>query len=173
MEAIDSNPIIRKARFGDERAMHEAHMRSIREICSKVHSADEIKGWGNRPFGDKWTELIPSGTLWVIEHNSQIYGVAYIKIATELGTTKAHISGLYLTPEVVGMGYGAQLMMLMLQAAQSAGAQAVTLDSSLNAHEFYKRFGFVDAGPLKFSEIGGSQVRGYPMALKMTDLKLF
>ncbi len=30
-----SEPIIREAKPGDEAAIHEAHMRSIREICVK------------------------------------------------------------------------------------------------------------------------------------------
>jgi len=37
-------PFIPKAKSGDERGIHEAHMRSIREVCSKVHNADEISG---------------------------------------------------------------------------------------------------------------------------------
>jgi hypothetical protein len=39
--------IIRKAKVGDESGIHEAHMRSIREICVKDHGEEEIKGWGN------------------------------------------------------------------------------------------------------------------------------
>lgn len=58
---------------------------------------------------------------------------------------------------------------LMLVAVRFAGARTVTLDSSLNAHEFYKHHGFQDTGPLKWSEIGGFQVRGYPMALNLGD----
>lgn len=60
-------------------------------------------------------------------------------------------------------------MQLMLSAARNAGVQTVTLDSSLNAYDFYKRFRFKDTGPLKWSEIGGSRVRGYPMALIFQD----
>ncbi len=30
-----SEPIIRRAKPGDEKAIHEAHMRSIREVCVK------------------------------------------------------------------------------------------------------------------------------------------
>ncbi|MCK6599441.1 MAG: GNAT family N-acetyltransferase [Bdellovibrionaceae bacterium] len=169
MSSVTSQPIIRKAFEGDERGIHEAHMRSIREICSKAHSPEEIKGWGNRPFSNLWSQLIPSGTLWVIELAEEIHGVGYVKISEESGNFNAHIFGLYLTPEVVGQGLGAKLMKLMINTARDAGAKLVTLDSSINAHDFYKRFGFVDTGPLNFSEIGGSLVRGYPMALKITD----
>ncbi len=165
----NSSPFIRKAIAGDERGIHEAHMRSIREVCSKVHTAEEISGWGNRPFSDKWTPLVQDGALWVVEFENQIHGVAYIKITLEATKIAAHIFGLYLTPEVIGKGLGANLMKLMLDVAKNAGAKLITLDSSLNAHNFYEAFGFRDTGPMKFSEIGGSSVRGYPMALVVSD----
>ena len=158
-------PFIREAREGDECGIHEAHMRSIREVCSQVHTPDEISGWGNRPFADKWSPLIQSGTLWVVDFEDHINGVAYIKITSQSEKIEAHIFGLYLTPEVIGKGLGAELMKLMLDAAKNSGAKLVTLESSLNAHDFYKRVGFQDTGPIKISEIGGSFVRGYPMTL--------
>lgn len=165
MQSKVAQPIIRSARLGDERGIHKAHMRSIREVCAKAHGPDEIEGWGNRPFSDKWSQLISSGTLWIVELNDQIQGVGYIKIGSDPTKDAAHIFGLYLTPEVIGKGLGAKLMTMMLEKAKEAGSKVVTLDSSLNAHEFYLRFGFKDTGPLKFSEIGGSQVQGYPMSL--------
>jgi len=45
---------IRPARSGDEPAIHEAHMRSVREVCVKDHGEEEIRGWGNRLLGDRW-----------------------------------------------------------------------------------------------------------------------
>ena len=38
--------IVRKATQDDRQGLHDAHMRSIREICVKDHGEDEIKGWG-------------------------------------------------------------------------------------------------------------------------------
>jgi len=55
----------------------------------------------------------------------------------------------------------------MIQKARAEGAANITLDSSLNAHEFYKNFGFKNTGPLKTTDIGGSKVRGYPMSLTL------
>jgi predicted GNAT family N-acyltransferase len=55
----------------------------------------------------------------------------------------------------------------MLDFARIAGAKAVTLDSTITAQDFYKRFGFVETGPLNWKEIGGSQVRSYPMNLAL------
>lgn len=56
---------------------------------------------------------------------------------------------------------------LMIETARSEGVRTITLDSSLTAHEFYKKIGFQDSGPIKRTDIGGSSVRGYPMIMRL------
>jgi GNAT superfamily N-acetyltransferase len=155
--------MIRKARLGDERGIHEAHMRSIREVCAKDHGEEEIRGWGNRPLGDRWTASIRDRRVWVVEIEKVIQGVAYLRVEPEA----AQISALYLAPEALGQGFGERLMQLMLTEARSAGVRLVTLESTLTAHNFYKRFGFEESGPLKWMEIGGSRVRNFPIRLRL------
>lgn len=164
VEAV-SHPTIREAKPGDESDIHEAHMRSIREVCIRDHGEKEVSGWGNRPLGDRWKSSVREGGVWVVEFQGRISGVGYVQVSSTEIDTKAHIFGLYLTPEVLGKGAGAKLLQLMLDRARNAGAKVVTLDSTLTAHGFYKRFGFCDSGPMKLTYIGGSQVRGYPMTL--------
>lgn len=159
-------PLIRPAKPGDEKPIHEAHMRSIREVCVKDHGEDEVRGWGNRPLGTRWREPIKEGHVWVVEFQNEIHGHGYIKIYPDGGEVKAHIHGLYLTPEVLGQGLGYALAKLMIEKAKAAGAAFITLDSSLTAHAFYQRLGFLDVGPLSYGEIGGSRVSGYPMMLR-------
>ncbi len=153
---------IREAKPGDESGIHEAHMRSIREVCVKDHTEEEIRGWGNRPLGDRWVQAIRDGHVWVVELEGIIRGLAYIRI---LENKDAHLFGLYLAPEVVGQGFGKKLADLMLSKARTAGVKAITLDSTLTGHGFYQRLGFVDSGPMQTHEIGGSMVRGFPMIL--------
>lgn len=156
---------IRPARPGEEALIHEAHMRSIREVCVKDHGEDEIKGWGNRPLGNRWTEAIKVGHVWVVTSGSRILGQAYIRIFEEGGEKRAHIHGLYLTPEVLGKGFGTKLGQLMLDTAKKAGVNVVTLESSLTAHDFYRKLGFKDTGPMSKMDIAGYPVRYIPMAL--------
>jgi GNAT superfamily N-acetyltransferase len=155
--------LIRAARPGDESGMHEAHMRSIREVCIRDHGEEEVKGWGNRPLGDRWQTQVQEGSSWVVELGARIVGVAYIRVDKTAPEVQAHIHSLYLAPEAIGKGVGRTLLGLMLDFARNAGAKEVTLDSTVTAHDFYKRFCFVDTGPLRWREIGGSQVRSYPM----------
>jgi GNAT superfamily N-acetyltransferase len=160
-------PKIRKARPGDEDGIHQAHMRSIREICIKDHGEAEVLGWGNRPLEDRWIRQIAEETVWVIEYKHIIHGVGYIRIFVSDSEPQAHLHALYITPEVLGRGLGKQLAKLMIQAARDAGAQSISLDSSLTAHNFYRQLGFEDSGPIQTRMINGSSVRSYPMHMHM------
>ncbi|HVJ66280.1 MAG TPA: GNAT family N-acetyltransferase [Bdellovibrionota bacterium] len=160
-------PHIRRARPGDEAAIHEAHMRSIREVCVREHGEEEIRGWGYRPLGTRWVDSIRNDNVWVVEAGEEIYGVAYVRIFSDEGVTRAHLHALYLTPEVIGFGLGRQLTVLMLDTARTAGAKFITLESSITAHEFYLKMGFADTGPKAQQEIAGYPVTYYPMRMEL------
>lgn len=161
---------IRSARSGDEPLIHQAHMRSIREVCIKDHGIEEIKGWGYSELGNRWVDAIQSGGIWVIERHDSIFGFGYIKIFKLDECPKAYLNALYLTPEALGKGLATQLMRWMLEKAKSSGASGVDLVSSITAHNFYKKFGFVDSGPMKRISIGGYPVTAYPMHLDFFNL---
>jgi GNAT superfamily N-acetyltransferase len=161
-------PFIRVGRPGDEAGIHESHMRSIREICVKDHGEEEIKGWGYRPLGTRWDEPLKTGHVWVIELDKVIQGSCYIRIFEEDAVPKAHIHCLYITPEVLGKGLGLKLARLMIAKAKESGAKSVTLESTITAHEFYKKLGFSDTGPIAQSIIGGYPVSNYPMVLNIS-----
>jgi GNAT superfamily N-acetyltransferase len=150
---------IRKAQIGEDEAIHSAHMRSIREVCVHDHGEDEIRGWGYRDCGERWRQSIADGLVWVVEHNGQIEGLACMAFKE----THAYIHSLYLTPVVLGQGYGRRLMNIMLDLAKERGMHHVALESTLTAHDFYLRTGFVDSGPLRRVVIGGYPVTALPM----------
>lgn len=159
---------IRKAIPGDEASSHEAHMRSIREICVKDHGEEEIKGWGYRELGNRWIRPIKEDFVWVVESESTMYGFAYIRMIQESSTKRSHLHGLYLTPEAAGQGIATQMMELMLNAAKDFKAEIVTLESSITGHDFYKRFGFKDVGSMLKVDIGGYPVSCFPMELNLS-----
>lgn len=161
--------MIRKAMRGDEASIHEAHMRSIREICVLDHGEEEVKGWGNRPLGNRWITEIEKGHVWVLEINGVTEGVGYIHISDSLNGKIGYISHLYLTAAVAGKGYGAKLMNLMLDAAREARVNVITLESSLTALNFYKKYGFKESGPMMKVELGPSLVRAFPMTFSFNE----
>lgn len=153
---------IRKARPGEEAHLHEAHMRSIREVCSRDHTAEEISGWGHRPLGNRWTAAIERDQVLVVEIDGVISGVGHLGVLADQ-PEEGHIYALYLTPEATGMGVGAKIANLLLDYARSKGVKVVRLYSTITAHKFYQRLGFVDEGEMQTMMIGGNPVRCYPM----------
>ena len=155
---------IRFGKSGDESAIHQAHMRSIREVCVREHGPKEILGWGFRDLGERWVkELQNNGKgcfIWVVVCEHSIHGYAFVQKQSD---KQAYIAGLYLTPEVLGQGFGKHLMQLMLAAADDWAVDTVCLESSLTAHSFYKAFGFVDTGALEQKVINGYAVSCIPM----------
>lgn len=158
----ESQLIIRKARPGEEAQLHEAHMRSIREVCSRDHTAEEISGWGHRPLGNRWTVAIERDQVLVVEMDGLILGVGHLGVLSD-NPEEGHIYALYLTPEATGIGVGAKIANQLLDYARSKGVKVVRLYSTITAHKFYQRLGFVDVGEMQTMMIGGNPVRCYPM----------
>ncbi len=158
---------IRRARPEDARGIHDAHMRSIREVCSRDHTPEEIAGWGNRPYRDEIRIAnMTKDFVWVVEENEKILGFAHLAFAELDGKPSAEIRGLYLAPEAVGRDCGRGLMEKMLAEIKARGVTDVQLTSTLTAQGFYRRFGFRESGPSIKRNIGGSEVRTQPMRLE-------
>lgn len=157
---------IRTAKLEDREKIHAAHMRSIREICIQEHGAEEVQHWGNRPLGNRWIDSIKNDFVWVIERNQKIYGHAYIRIFKDGESMKAHIHGLYVTPEILNKGFGFKLATKMIDQAKALNVKEISLESTLTAHKFYQRLGFQDTGPLNTMKVGKQSIRYIPM--KMT-----
>jgi len=156
---------IRKAQFGDEMAIHQAHMESIREVCVKDHGPDEVQGWGNREFDDRWEKCIKQGFTWVLESNHQIDGVASFR-RREI-ECEAHIHALYLKEIALGQGWGLKMLNVIVDEVKRMEFKKITLLSSITAYKFYKQFGFKDNGQIMQVEIGGSKVTCYPMIINL------
>jgi GNAT superfamily N-acetyltransferase len=159
--------IIRAGRHGDEPGIHESHMRSINEVCIRDHGEEEVRQWGNRPLGDRWKAAIEEGYVWVAEQDGRIRGSCYIRI--NVSEPMAYIHSLYLSPEILHQGIGKKLVDLMIDKAKELKVLAITLESTITAHDFYKRLGFEDAGPMKCVDFGETKVRCFPMILNLNN----
>lgn len=161
---------IRRATIADAEEIHNAHMRSIQEICSKDHSEAEIKAWGSRSFNKEQREsAIKNDFVWVVEAAETIQGYGHLRLFAKDGLKQGHIFGLYLTPQVFGKKFGQRIVSLMLEQAKEFGAQKISLESTISAHSFYGRNGFRDNGPMTVIKINNQEVRCYPMTLDLTS----
>ena len=123
-------------------------------VCIKDHGLEE-----------RWISGINAGLVWVIERHGQIAGVAALSFSNE--DKSAFIRALYLTPEVLGLGLGRQLMDEMLAEAKNGKVRWIKLESTITARGFYAHFGFKDDGPVRKIPIGGIPVTAFPMQLDL------
>lgn len=135
---------IRRARPEDARGIHEAHMRSIQEICSKqYYTLEEINAWGRRPYNEEMRiATIEKGIVWVVEREAKIYGFAHVQIPAPQDPTASWLWGLYLVPEATGHGLGRELMKLVDQETTAKGLCKIQLEATFNALPFYEKQGF-------------------------------
>ena len=158
--------MIRRAKPEDAFGIHEAHMRSIREVCSKDHSLEEISGWGNRPYReDQRLNAIKNQFVWVVDNSGKIEGYGHLALNSENGRVRGHVMGLYLVPEAGGKGFGVAIAREMIAEAKRQNAYEINLESTLTAHSFYKKMGFADSGEQATIELGGSKIRYIPMKI--------
>lgn len=164
-----SGTLVRKAIPKDAEAIHHAHMKSIQELCSKDHSPQEIQAWGHRPYReDQRVGSIKNDLVWVVEDKGSIEGYGHLKIFEKDGLKCGHIFGLYLTPKVVGKSLGKAIVDLMMEEIKSAKVKQVSLEATITAQNFYRKVGFVDAGPETTVEISGTPIRCYPMKKELS-----
>lgn len=158
--------VVRRAAVQDAEAAHQAHMKSIQEICSKHHSPQEIKAWGHRPYReDQRVGSIKNDMVWVVEDHGSIEGFGHLKIYEKDGVKQGHVFGLYFTPNVAGKGLGKAIVDLMLEEVKKANAKLVTLESTITSLGFYRKMGFAESGPQTTIEISGTPIRCHPMKM--------
>lgn len=159
---------IRRAKHGDEQAIHDVHMYSIMNVCIHEHGYEEVVGWGQRPFDQKkWANAIDTHYVWVVEDQvmNTIKGMACLILNKK--ESYADLAALYFHPDIIGMGFGRKMMEMMTKVCRDNFINSIKMDSSLTALGFYKKMGFKETGPLVREEIGGSMVSGIPMQLKI------
>jgi len=155
--------MIRRARREDAWQIWDAHMRSIREVCSHDHTPDEISVWGNRPYNEEQrVRGIENDFIWVVELNGKVEGYTHFHRKKD-NPNEGFLWALYLSPAAIGKGFGRQMMEEVFKTAKEHSLHSIDLESTITAHEFYRHFGFVDTGPMHTKTSGGMSVRCTPM----------
>lgn len=159
----EGRPLIRRARKLDSAGVIIAHRKSIKELCSKDYSTDQISAWADRDFKESvWHELMETNHIWVIDDGKEIQGFC------DLSLKNKEIRGLYLTPEVKGKGLGKIMLNKALNLARSRGVKDLKLSSTITAADFYRSQGFV-GDTLTSHEIGGKKIECFDMTMQMLD----
>jgi hypothetical protein len=96
--------IIRRALHGDATNIITAHRRSIRELCSKDYTSEQIAAWSGMNFQeDRWCQTMDQDLVLVIsDQQDNIFGFEHLQVH---GDSDAEIAGLYFVPEATGQNF--------------------------------------------------------------------
>ena len=160
-------PFLRKARVEDARAIHEAHMRSIRELCAKDYTPAQIAAWGGRAYNEALRlRSIREHVLWVVESEGEVRGLGEL-VRRKEAPGVGEILCFYFCPEVTGKGLGKALLARLIEDARSLGLSRVELGSTRTALGFYLSQGFSPTGPESTLKVNGEDIPYVPMAIDL------
>lgn len=125
---------IRRATQADKEAIWRVHGRAIRETCASHYPPEVIEIWAGGLRPGKYAEAIDRYEFFVAEVDGAVVGYG------ELGPEAGAVQGLYVSPDVKGVGRA--LLRTLEERARAYGLKSLRLTSSLNAVPFYERAGF-------------------------------
>lgn len=160
---------IRRALHSDASAIIDSHIRSIREVCSKDYTPEQIAAWSGRDFKiERWCETIDKDYVWVVEVDSKVRGFGHFSLKEgKVG----EIRGLYFAPECRGLGAGKKLFKLIEDEAKRNDIVELQLNGTITAKPFYESCGFKQVGDACGLELGGVQIPCFFMNYFITDPK--
>jgi len=157
--------MIRRAAHADAQGIINSHIRSIREICSKDYSPQEIEAWAGRDFKvERWHATIDRDFVWVIDIGGKVSGFGHIALKDD---GSAYLHGLYFSPEAKGLGFGKKLFEEMLKVVREKKISKIRLHSTITAKAFYKHLGFQESEGECGIDMQGIRVPCFPMELKI------
>jgi GNAT superfamily N-acetyltransferase len=127
---------VRKTRLEDCRRVAHVHRTSIRKICSSRYDQDVIDTWagGCSANGVRRSSKRKEANNIVVEVDGIICGIG--------ASLNNRIWLVYVHPKWSGLGLGDKLIQRLESDMLKKGLKDITLESSLNAYNFYLRNGY-------------------------------
>jgi putative acetyltransferase len=128
--------VIRRATEADTDGIAQTRAASIRGVCAKDYSPEQIESWAGELPAESHLEFMGKSHYLVAEDDDQLLGFGVADLEG------AEILALYVHPEALGRGVGRSLLQAMEGASRDAGRDALQLLSTLTAVGFYERMGY-------------------------------
>lgn len=154
---------IRRARHEDAEGIIHAHVTSIRHLCAKDYTPEQIEAWAGRKFrADLWCQTIDRDFVWVIEGEGKILGFGHLAL---MDSETGEVMGLYFIPPAVGQGLGKKMFNEMLAVCHENNLKKIALHATVTAKSFYESLGFFQSGGDDSVEMRGVAIPCFPMEL--------
>lgn len=126
---------IRPATESDAENILELHVRSIRELCARDYTPEQVEAWAGPKKAEHYLEPIRSKRLFVAEQDGRVVGFG------DYHATKNEICAVYIHPDFVGQGIGRALFRKVTEELKARGFSHAELDASLMSVGFYEAMG--------------------------------
>ncbi len=158
--------VIETPTLDDMLATQHAHARSIREICGKDYSPEQIKGWSDVQYmAEHFGKAITKDFYRIVRCEGTVEGYIHAGLQEDRKTGEIH--GFYLTPKVAGQGIGRQLISLSLEYLKSQNPERIFISATVTAQKFYEHMGFKTVSNLKTHDVRGTPIECYDMEMHL------
>ena len=132
--------IVRRATPADAEAITPVHVASIRTLCAKDYTQEQIDAWAGWKSPEKYRDAMAAGEVFfVAEHEGRVVGFSVLH--------GDEMKAVYLHPDHVGRGIGRRLLQAVEDEARAHGVAELHLTSTLTSIGFYEACGYQNDGP--------------------------
>lgn len=129
---------IRKACNADKENISILHIASIKKLCEKYYSCDQISAWTSLLIPSAYDQALrEKAFLIACDSKQNLMGIGI------LDAKNAEVSAIYIHPDSVGKGVGSRLLNELERLAGNSNITTITVHSTLNAEGFYKVHGYI------------------------------
>jgi putative acetyltransferase len=136
-----SSPVlVRRATPADAEAITPVHVVSIRTLCAKDYTPQQIDAWAGWKSPEKYRAAMAAGEVFfVAEVDGSVVGFSVLH--------GDEVKAVYLHPDHVGRGIGRRLLQAVEDEARVHGVAEIGLTSTLTSVGFYEACGYHNDGP--------------------------
>ena len=146
---MDVSPaIIRRAVPADAEQITPVHVASIRTLCAKDYTQEQIDAWAGWKSPDKYRAAMAAGEVFfVAEVDGRVVGFSVL-----FGD---EVKAIYLHPDHVGHGLGRRLLEAVEAEARANAVPQLHLTSTLTSVRFYEACGYTKGEEHQHPVTGG------------------
>jgi GNAT superfamily N-acetyltransferase len=151
---------IKRATHADAQVAFDIRLRAIRSQCIGAYTHEQMMLWTRGKAEDGYSALMdkPFYLGWV---NGE-------PVATGmLDPDNNEVGALFVLPEVTGRGYGKAMLDHLENLARELAIEAVVLDATLNAADFYRACGYEGQEQAVYHSPSGLSLACIPMTKRI------
>ena len=141
---------LRLATEKDSTAIWGVRTEAIRGISAAYYDIKDMEKWSPSDMPSKFSEIVKNNNWYVIELlDGAIIATGF------LDDKKGSVEAIFVKPAHQGKGFAAMILNKLEKLARSKKYKKLTLEATLNAENFYKKFGYKPVKKATYhSEVG-------------------